>query len=359
MKITNHILYILLLIATISCVDKSTQQQSGPSTPQTLKVTTLKKQDVTTYNTYATTIQGKQNVEIWPKVSGYVQEIYVEEGQKVKKGQLLFKLETQSLNQDANAAKASVNVAQVEVDKLIPLVEKGIISSIQLETAKAKLLQAKSYYESLAANINYSRITSPSEGYIGTIPYKVGTLVSNTMAQPMTEVSDISEVRAYFSLNERELLNMKQSAKNKDGGQLRLNQEPEVELVMINGESYPLKGKIKMVNNIINGTTGSVTVRADFKNPDNLLSSGSTGQIKIPVASNNVFQIPQTATVDIQGNKMIFIVDKENKVIGKPIQIEAQTSDTFLVKTGLEEGMVIVTEGVSKLKDGQIISPIN
>ena len=122
-------------------------------------------------------IQGKQNVEIWPKVSGFVQNIYVEEGQQVKKGQLLFKLETQTLSQDAQAAKAAVNVAQVEVNKLVPLVEKGIISNIQLETAKAQLEQAKSNYNSISANIGYSNIVSPVSGFIGELPYKEGALV--------------------------------------------------------------------------------------------------------------------------------------------------------------------------------------
>lgn len=358
MKSSTSLIVSLLLATMVSCGTKEGRQRAIAPTPPSLKVISIKKQDLTTFNTYSTTMEGKQNVEIWPKVSGFVQEIYVEEGQKVKKGQLLFKLETQSLSQDANAAKALVNVAQVEVDKLIPLVEKGIISNVQLETAKAKLMQAKSTYESVIANINYSRITSPVGGYIGTIPHKVGTLVSNNMAQPMTVVSDISEVRAYFSLNEKELLKIRQRLAS-EGRQISLDKAPEVELIMVNGEIYPHKGKIAVVNNIINGTTGSVTIRADFKNPEYLLSTGSTGQIKIPSISKDIFVIPQEATIDLQGNKMIYVMDKENKVTSTPIKIASQTSDSFLVKTGLKEGTIIVTEGVSKLKNGQTISPIN
>lgn len=148
------------LILFASCGSKNDGQPAGgpQQAPPTLKVESLKKQDVTTFDTYSTTIEGKQNVEIRPKVSGFVQEIYVEEGQKVKKGQLLFKLETESLSQDANAAKAAVNAAQVEVDKLKPLVEKNIISNVQLETAKAQLEQAKSSYQSINANIGYSEL---------------------------------------------------------------------------------------------------------------------------------------------------------------------------------------------------------
>ncbi|RUA15276.1 MAG: efflux RND transporter periplasmic adaptor subunit, partial [Flavobacteriia bacterium] len=285
-----------------------------------------------------------------------VQNIYVEEGQKVKKGQLLFKLETQTLSQDANAAKASVNVAQVEVDKLVPLVEKGIISNVQLETAKAQLEQAKSNYNSITANIGYSNIVSPVNGYIGGIPYKVGALVSSTMAQPLTVVSDISGIRAYFSMNEKELLQMKtQMAANANENAASSN--PEVELVMINGQTYPHKGKIAMINNIINPTTGSVSLRADFENPDLLLSSGSTGTIRVPSTYKDVWVIPQFATVDLQGTKMVYVLNGDT-VNTKPINIVAQTATEFIVSEGLEEGTTIVTEGVSKLRDGQTINPI-
>lgn len=356
MKKVSLGLTAISLILLASCGSKNQQQAAAPPAPS-LKVSTLKKQNITLYNSYATNIQGEQNVEIWPKVSGFVQKIYVEEGQQVKKGQLLFKLETATLSQDAEAAKAAVNVAQVEVNKLIPLVEKNIISEIQLETAKAQLKQAKSNYSSIAANIGYSNITSPVNGYIGEIPYKVGALVSSTMGQPLTVVSDINRIRAYFSMNEKELLQMKmQMADN--GDLVSSESSPEVELVMINGETYPLKGKIAMVNNIINSTTGSVTLRADFENPDHLLSSGSTGTIKVPSKYQGVFVIPQFSTIDLQGTKMVFVLNEDNTVSTVPINIVAQTDTQFIVKEGFEEGTTIVSEGVSKLRDGQTINPI-
>ncbi|MCK0161333.1 efflux RND transporter periplasmic adaptor subunit [Allomuricauda sp. F6463D] len=356
MKKISLVLTAVSLALLTSCGSKNQQQVAAPQAP-TLKVSTLEKQDITLFNSYATNIQGEQNVEIWPKVSGFVQKIYVEEGQQVKKGQLLFKLETASLSQDAEAAKAAVNVAQVEVNKLVPLVEKNIISEIQLETAKAQLKQAKSNYSSIAANIGYSNITSPVNGYIGEIPYKVGALVSSTMGKPLTMVSDINKIRAYFSMNEKELLKLKmQMADN--GSAVSSESSPEVELVMINGETYPQKGKIAMINNIINSSTGSVTLRADFDNPDHLLSSGSTGNIKIPSIYSNTFVIPQFATIDLQGTKMVFILNEDNTVTTVPIKIVAQTDTSFIIKEGLENGTTIVSEGVSKLKDGQAINPV-
>lgn len=339
-----------------SCGGKNEQQAAAPQAPS-LKVNTLEKQDITLYNSYSTNIEGEQNVEIWPKVSGFVQKIYVEEGQQVKKGQLLFKLETQTLSQDAQAAKAAVNVAQVEVDKLVPLVEKNIISEVQLKTAKAQLEQAKSTYSSIAANIGYSNIVSPVNGYIGEIPYKVGALVSSSMGQPLTVVSDISTVRAYFSMTEKQLLDMK-SKMTKDGASVSSENSPEVELVMINGETYPHKGKIAMVNNIINPTTGSVTLRADFNNPNFLLSSGSTGTIKVPSPQKDVMVVPKMATVDIQGNKLVYILQDDNTVKSQKINIIDQTDSEYLVSQGVQSGNTIVVEGVSKLREGQSINPI-
>ncbi|MDV7137798.1 efflux RND transporter periplasmic adaptor subunit [Maribacter sp. TH_r10] len=349
-----------LLVLLSSCFGKVPEgSQGGPTMPApSLKVSQLKKQDLTIFNEFSTTLEGKQNVEIWPKVSGFIQDIYVEEGQKIKKGQLLFKLETQTLNQDANAAKAAVNVAQVEVDKLRPLVEKNIISPVQLETAKAQLKQAISNYESVTSNINYSRITSPVDGFIGEIPYKTGALVSSAMANPLTTVSDISEVRAYFSLSEKELLKFKESIPTSSKNQFDFEKANDVKLVMINGKEYSEPGKIAMVNTIINSTTGSATARVDFKNPNNLLTSGSTGKIKIPYLYKDSFEIPQAATIDLQGNKLIFIVKDDNTVTTKPIQISANTEKGFIVTSGLEPGTTIVTEGVSKLRDGMAINPI-
>ncbi|MDO6515966.1 efflux RND transporter periplasmic adaptor subunit [Zobellia uliginosa] len=343
-----------------SCFGTTPTPPAGGATPPppSLKVGELTPQDITIYNEFSTTLEGKQNVEIWPKVSGFIQHVYVEEGQKIKKGQLLFKLETQTLNQDANAAKASVNVAQVEVNKLKPLVEKNIISEVQLETAKAQLEQAKANYESVASNISYSRITSPVDGYIGEIPFKTGALVSSNMGRPLTTVSDISQVRAYFSLNEKELLKLKESMPKNDKNLMDLEKAPEVKLEMINGKEYPEPGKIAMINTIINSTTGSVTARADFENKNNILSSGSTGKIKIPTVYKNAYEIPQAATIDLQGKKLVYVLKDDNTITTMPIDIIANTQKGYIVENGIEKGTTIVLEGVTKIKDGMTISPV-
>ena len=352
------ILSTAFLLSSCFGASEKTTQEATASAPLSLKVGELKKQNLIVYSEFSTTLEGKQNVEIWPKISGFVQEIYVEEGQKIKKGQLLFKLETQTLNQDANAAKASVSVAEVEVNKLKPLVEKGIIGEVQLETAKAKLEQAKASYQSVASNIGYARITSPVDGYIGEIPFKIGALVSSAMGKPLTTVSDISEVRAYFSLNEKELLKLKESMPKNDKNQMDIEKAPKVTLVMINGEEYTELGKIAMINNIINSTTGSVTARSDFDNKSNLLSSGSTGKIKIPITYAGAYEIPQAATIDLQGKKLVYVLNDNNTVTTMPINIIANTQKGFIVEKGIKEGTTIVLEGVTKIKDGMTISPV-
>ncbi|MEP2278021.1 efflux RND transporter periplasmic adaptor subunit [Maribacter sp.] len=358
-RITIITLFISTLVLS-SCFGTSETNNSATTQtpPPSLEVKELTQKDITIYNEFATTLEGVQNVEIWPKVPGFVQDIYVEEGQKIKKGQLLFKLETQTLNQDANAAKAAINVAQVEVDKLKPLVEKDIISSVQLETAKAQLEQAKANYQSVASNIGYSKITSPVDGYIGEIPFQKGALVSSTMSSPLTTVSDISSVRAYFSLSEKEALNFKSTIPTNADHQLDLSKAPEVKLEMINGKDYTEPGKIAMINTIINSTTGSVTARADFENKNSLLSSGSTGKIKIPTTYDHAYEVPQDATIDLQGKKLVYVLKDNNTVTTMPINIAGHTQKGFIVTNGIEQGTKIVIEGVTKIKDGMTINPV-
>lgn len=356
MKIIQHFLSVAALSLLGACGGEQQQQRPAQATPA-LQVATLQPEERIVFETFAASLEGLQHVEIRPKVSGFIDRIFIEEGQQVRKGQPLFRLETARLTQDAAAAKAAVQVAQVEVDKLVPLVEKGIISNIQLETARARLQQAKSTYQSLQADIGYANLNSPVDGYAGSIPYKVGALVSNTMASPLTVVSDIREIRAYFSMNEKQLLQWKlQQADSATvaGG----DGNTRVELIMVNGEPYPHPGRIAVVNSIVDRTTGNVSLRADFPNPEHLLSSGSSGRIRIPNSHRNVLVVPMTATIDLQGHKMVYTLGADQTVSAKPIQIAAQTATEYLVASGLEPGVTIVTEGVSRLKDGQTIDPV-
>lgn len=346
------------LIILASCGNKNEQQQMPPSGPPTVPVMTVEKTDALTYQTYAANLEGQQNVEIRPKVNGFIQKIYVDEGQMVKKGQLLFKLETAVLNQEANAGRAVVNAAQVEVDRLKPLVDRKIISEVVLETAKAKLAQAKSTFSSTQANIGYGTIVSPVDGVIGSIPYKEGSLASATSEMPLTTVSDTRNMRAYFSLNEKQLLQFNRNFAGANTAE-KLKNVGEIELTLVDNSIYNQKGTIETINGSMNAATGSTEFRAKFANPEGLLRNGSSGEIRIPVMRKGIILIPQTAVFDVQGKQMVLKIGAENKVESALITIDGSDGDNFIVIDGLAEGNQIVTAGVTKLRPGTQVVPEN
>jgi len=347
------------VLMLISCGDdKSNQQQAQQAQQQAqpfpvIKITT---KTVTGYNSFPTRIEGIVNSGVRAKVQGYIQEVLVDEGEKVRKGQALFKLETQSLTQDANAAKASVNAAQVEVDRLAPLVEKDIISEVQLETAKAQLEQAKSQYESITANIGYATVKSPVDGYVGSIRLRQGTLVGPNDTTPLTTVSDIEQVYAYFSMNESDYLNFIQSTEG-DTRQEKVNNFPEVSLVLTNGETYEEKGKIQTVTGQVNQNTGTVSFRAIFDNPNQLISNGNSGTIKIPITYEDATVVPQNSTFEQQGKVLAYKVGEGNKVESTGVETKAAIGNLYVVKSGLKEGDQIVAKGAGKLRPGAQIQP--
>jgi membrane fusion protein (multidrug efflux system) len=357
MKKRSFLSAITALLIVTAC-GKKEQQAPQAQGPVPFPVQTIAPQDATIYEEYTANLEGQQNVEIRPKVNGFIQKIYVTEGQQVTKGQLLFKIETQSLNEDAAAAKANVNAAQVEVDRLKPLVERNIISNVQLETAKAKLAQAKAAYSSVATNAGYGTITSPVNGVVGSLPYKEGSLVSAGDDMPLTTVSDSKIMHAYFSMNEKQMLDF---TRNFNGNTLeaKLKNTPEVSLKLVDGSEYAQKGKIITVNGLVNPTTGTTEFKAAFPNPDAILRSGGSGIVRIPVQKDAAILVPQNAVIDMQGKKMIYVVDKTNKVAPRIIETSTTSGKDFIVSRGLEQGEVIVTAGATKLKEGQEIVPQN
>ncbi|NDI99610.1 efflux RND transporter periplasmic adaptor subunit [Flavobacterium sp. LaA7.5] len=357
MKKKSFLAAIAALLIVSAC-GKKEQQAPQAQGPIPFPVQTIAPQDAVIYEEYTANLEGQQNVEIRPKVDGFIQKIYVTEGQQVKKGQLLFKIETQSLNEDAAAAKANVNAAQVEVDRLKPLVERNIISNVQLETAKAKLAQAKAAYSSVATNAGYGTITSPVNGVVGSLPYREGSLVSAGDEMPLTTVSDSKIMHAYFSMNEKQMLNF---TRNFNGNTLeaKLKNTPEVSLLLVDGSEYTEKGKIITVNGLVNPTTGTTEFKAAFPNPDAILRSGGSGIVRLPVQKDAAILVPQNAVIDMQGKKMLYVVDKTNKVTPRIIETSTTSGKDFIVTGGLEQGEVIVTAGATKLKEGQEIVPQN
>lgn len=338
---------LFLTVIFISCGEDSDASKQSKKNPQTVSVIEVPTKTVTTYTSYPTSIEGIINSDVRAKIPGYISKVYIDEGAKVSKGQRLFSLETQSLNQDAAAAKATINAAQVEVDKLRPLVEKNIISNVRLETAKAQLTQAQSAYNSILANVNYGTITSPVDGYVGAIRLREGALVSPTSAASLTTVSDISKVYAYFSMNESDYIDFIQNAETSIDS--RIDGLPKVRLVLANGSTYDEAGTIETINSQVDRQTGAVSFRAIFDNPSRIITNGSSGRIRLPKTYKNALVVPKTSTYEQQGSTYVYKIGNDSTAVAYRLTILDDIENIYVVSDGVQKGDLIVAEGVATL----------
>lgn len=347
----NKYLLITSSIALIACNE---QQQKQEEKIISYPVITVSQKDIISELSFPVNIEGVVNSPVQAKISGYITQVLVDEGQSVKQGQPMFRLETQALNQSAQSAKASVEAAQVEVNKLIPLVEKNIVSKIQLETAQANLQRAKAAYNEVAANIDYSVVKAPVNGVVGEINYREGALVTAN-STVLTTVSDIKDVYTYFSMNEKEYLNFLENTEGKNIAE-KLNNIPKVLLRLANGHEYEHKGKIQAVTGQIDTNTGSIQFRAIFPNPDKVLNNGNSGTIVIPEEHKNSIVIPEVATFEQQGK--IFTYKVENNTIKQAvITIRERSNNYIVVENGLKAGDVIIVQGLNAVRTGMVIEP--
>lgn len=339
----------------ISCKDTTGEQTGGKQAPA-YPVIEVPLQTVTGYAVYPVSIEGIVNSAVRAKVSGYITEVLVDEGEQVEKGQTLFRLETQTLSQDAGAAKANVNAAEVEVKKLEPLVEKGIISSVQLETARARLAQARANYNSVMANIGYAVIKSPIDGSIGAINFREGSLVGPADPEPLTRVADVEEVYAFFSMNEANFLDFLQHAEGADL-KTKISNFPPVQLELANGSLYSHEGTIETVTGQVDPSTGTVSFRAVFPNPNELLISGNSGKIRIPRTYRNMPVIPESSSYEQQGRVYVYRVQGDSMAVSTPIRVKDRVQNLIIIESGIEAGSSIVAQGVGKLRNNMLIQP--
>jgi len=334
-------------------------------------VLTITSRSTTLFSDYPSTIQGQQNIEIRPKIDGYIEKIYVDEGATVRKGQPLFQISAPQYEQDVRTAQANikiaqadVNAAQMQVEKVRPLVEKNIISQYELQSAQftlqakqAALAQARASFANARTNLGYTSITSPVDGVVGVIPHKIGSLVSSNTAEPLTTVSNIGNIYAYFSINEKMALEF---SKNTPGAtvQQRLATIPPVTLILPNGTEFSQKGRIETASGLINTETGSISVRATFPNPGNIIRSGSSGVVRIPRTVDSALLIPQKATYEIQGKKFVYVVESTGTVRSVEVKVmDSNNGQYYVVQQGLNPGEKIVLEGVASLREGATIKP--
>lgn len=378
---SKHIFYTLtLFFATMSltgCLTGKSEDNETASKPLALPVYTVDTSDATTIKNYLGTIEGKVNVEIRPQVEGLLQEIYVDEGSYVEKGQKLFKVDASAYQEVLNNALATQNVAkaklenaQLEVERLRPLVENDVISEVRLrsvksdyDVAKASLDQATAAVRSAQINRGFTIIAAPVSGYIGRIPKRIGNLVSKGDKEPLTVLSDVQEVYVYFSMNESDFLYFSKLKVKEDsllGIKNPQNQLtfPEATLILADGEEYTKKGKVDAVNGQVDRTTGAISLRASFPNEGNILRSGSTGTLKISEVKKGVIQIPQVATSELQDKTFVYVLDKDNKVERRSITIKGKSKDKYIVGTGLNIGDRVLLSGLDKITDGSTVIPI-
>ncbi|MCC8113768.1 MAG: efflux RND transporter periplasmic adaptor subunit [Bacteroidales bacterium] len=364
MKILFPIAIALLACCASGCATKSTKEKEAPEYP----TLTVDLTDRTLMSDYAASVTGRQTVEIRPQIDGLLTDILVRDGAPVSIGQVLFEIDPAQFQAaydiaEANvlSAEAAVSTAQLVLDSNTELYQEEVISEFELNTAKnelaeaqAKLKLAKAELEKAATNLSYTQVKSPVNGVASMIPYRVGALVGPNITSPLVTVSDDNEVYAYFSMSENSLLDLISQYGSRSSAMEKM---PEVEFRMSNGDLYPHKGRIDAVSGTINNSTGAVTFRAVFPNPDRWLRDGGTGSVIIPQTYEQCIVIPQSATYELQDRKFVYKVIDGKASSAEVTVLPQSNGKEYLVTSGLEEGDVIVSEGAGLIKEGTVVNP--
>lgn len=324
--------------------------------------------DKTITNEYSATIKGRQDIAIMPQVGGTLTKLCVSEGQKVRKGQVLFIIDQvpytaayETAKANVEAATAAYETAKLNYESRQELYKENVVSEFDLKTAKnsmlaakAQLAQAKAQETNAANSLSYTEVKSPADGVVGTLPYRVGALVGPSMMQPLTTVSDNSDMYVYFSMTENQLLNLVREYGSKDNA---LKQMPEVELRLNDKSLYSEKGKIETISGVIDPTTGTVSLRAIFPNKGGLLHSGGAGSVIVPSTYKDAVVVPQSATFELQHMNFVYKV-VDGKAVAAPVQVlRVNGGKEYIVEMGLYAGDTIVAEGVGLLREGTPIKP--
>lgn len=350
-----------LLLSACGQNDKKTDTTTGNKTP----VISITQKDIQLDRLYVSDIQAVQNVEIRSRTSGFLERIYVDEGQLVKKGQLLFSINDQEYKAEVakavakrNSAMAEAKTMELEVERVRVLVGKKIISPTELEVAKTKLHAVRAQVDEAEAalshahtRLSYTQIRSPYDGVLDRIPLKAGSLLEEGAL--ITSVSDISSVFVYFNISENEYLEYLRAQERQPEDE-QLN---SVRLILSDGKEYEFPGKVETVVSEFDETTGSIAFRARFPNPGHLLKHGATGKIRLSQKVENALMLPQKAVFEIQDKNYVYVLDGSNKVHMRNFTPKARLEDFYIVASGLKEGEKVVYEGIQNIRDGMQISP--
>ena len=367
MKIKNGLFILAIASSLTACHGGGGMPKFGDDE---FAVVSVGASDASLQTTYPATIKGIQDVEVRPKVSGFITNVYVHEGQTVSAGQVLFTIDSETYRASVrqaqagvNTARAQLNTARLTFENNKKLFAKNVIGQYELSTAqnsyataKASLAQALASLASARETLSWCQVKSPSNGVVGSLPFKVGALVSSSNAQPLTTVSNISTMEVFFSMSESDILNITKTAGSVSAA---ISSMPIVKLQLADGTTYNHPGKVVKMSGVIDATTGSISLIAHFANPEKLLKSGGAGQIVIPTNDNHAIKVPQEACSEVQDKIFVYKLGADNKVKYTEITVNPQNDGkTYIVTSGLSVGDRIVTKGITKLSDGMKIKPI-
>lgn len=363
-KMTHSSLFFGFALAFMLCCCGQSQQEDSP---QAIYETSIVKPESRTLESfYPTTIQGRQDVDVFAQITGKIVKVCVTEGQTVKKGQTLFVIDPVPFQAAYNTAKANVNeararlaTARMNYQANQKLYDSKIIGRVEYRTTQNALAQAQAVLEQRLAelqsagnNLTYTKVVSPSDGVVGTLPYHAGSLVSASMQQPLTRVSDNQEVWAFFTMNETQFLSLMEQYGSKEKA---LAAMPDVTLQLSNGKKYSVPGRITNISGLIDQTTGSVTLKAVFRNSKGMLYSGFTGNVCIPSVNKRSIVVPQSATYEMQDKRFIYKVVGGKAIATPIIVLPISNGKEFIVTSGLKPGDMIVSGGIVNIKDGMEI----
>lgn len=367
MKIKSCLFVALAALALASCGKKSSGGLADLQDNE-FPVVTVGTSSADLQTTYPATIKGIQDVDVHPKITGFITNVYVHEGQTVTAGQTMFTIDSETyraaVNQcraALNTARAQANTARLTYNNNKKLFDQHIIGQYELETAQnslataqAQVAQAQASLASAEETLSWCVVRAPASGVVGSLPFKKGALVS--ASNTLTTVSDVSTVEVFFSMSEPDILGMSKSAGSVAGV---LKEMPTVKLQLADGTTYNQPGHVVKMSGVIDSSTGAYTLIAHFANPNRLLKSGGAGQIIVPHVNNSAIVIPQEATVQVQDKIFVYVLGSDNKVKYTAIKVDSQDDGVnYIVTDGLHTGDRFVSKGITKLTDGQEIKPI-
>lgn len=333
------------LLAFQACTTAAAEKESREESVKFL-VTSAVTTDASFTKEYVSQIRSVRNIEIRAQEKGFLQNIYIDEGQFVKAGQLLFKIMPALYEAELKKAEAEEKAAEIELQNMTVLADKNVVSKNEEALAQAKLEQAKAAVSMAKVHLSFTEIRAPFDGYIDRIPKKIGSLIDE--GELLTSLSDNSKMFAYFNVSEPEYLEYQTNVKGRGGN--------VVSLLLANNQPHAYKGKIEVIESEFDNETGNIAFRAIFPNPDNLLRNGETGKVLMSIPVKNALIIPQKATYEIQNKKYVFVVDKDNKVKSREITVTGEVPDLYVVRGGLTADEKILLEGIQKVKDDDRIN---